>query len=114
MRTAQETKTSGLIHIGRWTPKILFALRERPRRHGQLRRQVGSVSQRILTRNLRNLETRGLIARRVKRSNAVAVEYALTQLGRTLVDPLEGMCRWADRDLRQVTAEVRRPEAGET
>jgi DNA-binding HxlR family transcriptional regulator len=97
------------IYIGRWTPKILFALKQRPRRHGQLRRQIGGVSQRMLTRTLRNLEASGLIARRVRQSNVVAVEYTLTRLGRTLVAPLEDICRWARRHLRDVTGEVRRP-----
>jgi DNA-binding HxlR family transcriptional regulator len=110
VKTAQqETKLPNPIYIGRWTPKILFALKQRPRRHGQLRRQIGGVSQRMLTRTLRNLESSGLIARRVKQSNVVAVEYALTQLGRTLVAPLEGLCRWAKRHLSDVTGEIRRP-----
>ncbi len=75
--------------IGRWTPKILFSLKEGPYRHGQLRRHIGSVSRRMLTRTLRNLESTGLIARRVTRSKAIAVEHSLTQLGRTLIAPLE-------------------------
>jgi DNA-binding HxlR family transcriptional regulator len=83
------------IFISRWTPKILFSLRERPYRHGQLRRQLGSISQRMLTRTLRNLESSGLIARQVTQSKAVAVEYSLTKLGRTIIAPLGGMCRWA-------------------
>ena len=49
------------IFIDRWTPKILFSLKEQPHRHGELRRHLGSVSQRMLTRTLRKLE--GLIAR---------------------------------------------------
>jgi DNA-binding HxlR family transcriptional regulator len=94
------------IFIGRWTPKILFSLKQRPYRHGQLRRRLGSVSQRMLTRTLRNLEATGLIARRVTRSRAVAVEYSLTKLGRTLIAPLAGVCRWAKRHRREVNAEV--------
>ncbi len=95
------------IFIGRWTPKILFSLRDRPYRHGQLRRQLGSVSQRMLTRTLRNLESAGLIARRVTQSKAIAVEYSLTQLGRTIIVPLRGMCRWAKRYRKDVSADVR-------
>ena len=95
------------IFIGRWTPKILFSLRDRPYRHGQLRRQLGSVSQRMLTRTLRNLESAGLIARRVTQSKAIAVEYSLTQLGRTIIAPLRGMCRWAKRYRKDVSADVR-------
>jgi len=97
MNTTQESKMASSIFIGRWTPKILFSLKERPHRHGELRRTLGRVSQRILTRNLRNLEFTGLVARRVTRSNAIAVEYSLTQMGRTIITPLRGMCRWAKR-----------------
>ena len=88
------------IFIGRWTPKILFSLKERPHRHGELRRHVGSVSQRMLTRTLRNLESTGLIARQVTRSRAVAVEYSLTQVGRTIIASLRGI----------VSADVHLPE----
>jgi DNA-binding HxlR family transcriptional regulator len=99
------------IFIGRWTPKILFSLRDRPYRHGQLRRQIGSVSQRMLTRTLRNLESAGLIARRVTQSKAITVEYSLTKLGRTIIAPLRGMCRWAKRYRKDVSADVRLREA---
>jgi DNA-binding HxlR family transcriptional regulator len=94
------------IFIGRWTPQILFSLREKPRRHGELRRHLGSVSQRMLTRTLRSLESTGLIARRVTGSKTISVEYSLTPLGRTIVAPLRGMCRWAKRHRREVTADV--------
>jgi DNA-binding HxlR family transcriptional regulator len=111
MKTEQGSITAPSIYIGRWTPKILFSLKERPYRHGRLRRRIGSVSQRILTRTLRNLESRGLIARRVTRTRAIAVEYSLTQLGRTLIAPLRGMCRWSRRHGRKVIADVRLTEA---
>ena len=110
MNTTQESKVASSIFIGRWTPKVLFSLEERPYRHGQLRRRLGSVSQRMLTRTLRNLESAGLIARRVTKSKAIAVEYSLTHLGRTIIAPLGGMCRWAKRYLREVSADVHFPE----
>ena len=107
MNTTQESKAASSIFIGRWTPKVLFSLEERPYRHGQLRRQLGSISQRMLTRTLRNLESAGLIARRVTKSKAIAVEYSLTHLGKTIIAPLGGMCLWAKRYGRNVSAEVR-------
>jgi len=106
MNTMQGSKTPSPIFIGRWTPKVLFSLKERPHRHGELRRHLGSVSQRMLTRTLRNLESTGLIARRVTRSKAIAVEYSLTQLGRTIIGLLRGMCRWAKRYHRDMSADV--------
>ena len=96
----------GPIFIGKWTPKILFSLRERPYRHGELRRNVGKVSQHVLTRTLRNLESTGLIARRATRSRARAFEYSLTKLGKTIIVPLRGMCRWAKRYSQDVSADV--------
>jgi DNA-binding HxlR family transcriptional regulator len=106
MRRMQRSKMVPTIFIGRWTPRVLFSLNERPYRHGQLRRRLGSVSQRMLTRTLRRLESTGLIDRHVTRSKAIAVEYSLTKLGRTLIVPLGGMCRWAKRHRRKVSAEV--------
>ena len=111
MKMMQGSKIPAPIFIGRWTPKILFSLKERPHRHGELRRHLGSISQRMLTRTLRNLESTGLIARRVTKSKAIAVEYSLTQLGRTIIAPLGGMCRWAKRYRRDVSADVHLPEA---
>ena len=106
MKTPQGSKTVSPIFIGRWTPKILFSLKGRPYRHGQLRRHVGNVSQRMLTRTLRNLESAGLVARRVTRSKPIAVEYSLSKLGETLIEPLEGMCHWAKRHSKDVIADV--------
>jgi DNA-binding HxlR family transcriptional regulator len=105
MSMLQESKMVP-IFIGRWTPKILFSLKRRSYRHGQLRRHLGSISQRMLTRTLRNLESTGLVARRIMRSNTVAVEYSLTQLGTTIIVPLGGMCRWARHHRRHVRAHV--------
>jgi len=98
------------IFIGRWTPKVLFSLKEGPYRHVELRRNVGDVSQPMLTRTLRNLESTGLIARRPARSRARAVEYSLTRLGRTIIVPLRGMCRWAERYSKDVSADVHLPK----
>src|ERR1700737_2560333 len=73
MNTTQESKVASSIFIGRWTPMVLFSLEERPYRHGQLRPRLGSVSQRMLTLTLRNLESAGLIARRVTITGGVSV-----------------------------------------
>jgi DNA-binding HxlR family transcriptional regulator len=114
MKRMQESKMVPLIFLGRWTPKVLFSLKERPYRHGQLRRHIGSVSQRMLTRTLRDLESTGLIARRVTGSKAIVVEDSLTRLGKTLIAPLGGMCSWSKRHRRYVSAEVRLPGTYET
>lgn len=106
MKSDQGSKMVTPIFIGRWTPKVSFSLKERPYRHGQLRRRLGRVSRRMLTRTLRNLESTGLIARRVSRTKVLAVEYSLTRAGRTIIAPLRGMCRWARRHRSEATADV--------
>jgi DNA-binding HxlR family transcriptional regulator len=106
MKKVQGSKVMTPIFIGRWTPMILFSLGERPYRHGDLRRQLGGISQRMMTRTLRNLEFAGLIARRETKSKTTAVEYSLTKVGKTIIAPLRGMCRWAKRYSRLVSAGV--------
>jgi len=94
------------LFIGKWTVKILFALNDGPHRHGELRRRLGTVSQRMLTRTLRNLEATGLISRQVTRSKSVAVEYSLTKLGNTFIAPLRSICRWSDRHGKGLSATI--------
>ena len=105
MNTIQESKMIP-IFIGRWTPKILFSLQEKPYRHGELRRHLRGVSQRMLTRTLRSLESSGLITRSASSSKPLAVEYSLTQPGKTIIAPLRGMCRWAKQFRMKVSAGV--------
>jgi|SRR5579872_1151352 len=114
MNTSPRPRVPGSLYIGRWTPKILFSLTQRPYRHGQLRRELGSVSQRMLTRTLRNLESAGLITRQITQAKALSVEYSLTKLGATIIVPLRGMCRWARRYGKDVSAEVRLTAAEKT
>ena len=87
-------------------PRSCRSLKERPHRHGELRRHVGSMSQRMLTRTLRNLESTGLILRCVTRSKPIAVEYSLRKCGRTIIAPLRGMRRWAKRHRKDVSADI--------
>ena len=55
------------LFIGKWMVRILLLLEERPYRRGKLRRRLGTISQRMLTRTLRNLESSGLISRKITR-----------------------------------------------
>ena len=94
------------LFIGKWTVRVLFLLKERPYRHAQLRRRLGTISQRMLTRTLRNLETTGLISREVTRSRSVRVKYSLTKLGRSFMVPLNSVCRWIDRNRTGLSATI--------
>ena len=106
-RPGPSSKVVSTIFIGKWTVEILSCLQRRPYRHGELLRQLEGVSQRILTRTLRNLESAGLVARRVTRSRSIAVEYSLTAMGKTFMAPLTSICAWANRHHRELTATVR-------
>jgi DNA-binding HxlR family transcriptional regulator len=94
------------IFVGKWTANILFSLHERPYRHGQLRRRLRGVSQRMLTRTLRNLESTRLIERRVTEPDRRVVQYSLSELGRGFIDPLTSMCAWARQHDKNLSAEV--------
>jgi DNA-binding HxlR family transcriptional regulator len=65
---------------GAWTPQILWALREKPKRFGELRRELKGVSAKVLTTRLRELEERDLITRKVNPTSPPSVEYAKTEL----------------------------------
>ena len=104
---SQQAKIPPKIFIGKWSPEILSYLGERPYRHGELRRQLRGVSQRVLTKTLRDLESAGLITRRVTGSKSVSVEYSLTPVGMTFLRPLSMMCQWANHYRKELTATVR-------
>jgi len=95
------------VFIGKWTVEIVYLLHERPHRHGELRRRLGNISQRMLTKTLRNLESGGLIARHVMQSKPLAVEYSLTKLGRAFFVAIGGIFRWAIRHNKGLTVEIR-------
>jgi DNA-binding HxlR family transcriptional regulator len=80
----------------KWVPLVLTALRDGPRRHGELARTVAGARQKVLTQTLRGLERDGLVARSVTPGMPVRVDYALTPLGRSLLDVVDTVSRWAD------------------
>jgi DNA-binding HxlR family transcriptional regulator len=86
-----------LDRIGdKWSTLLVLTLAERPHRFGELRRAVPDISQRMLTQTLRELQCDGLISRKVHPTTPPSVEYALTPLGRSLLEPLFHLIRWAD------------------
>lgn len=85
----------GLI-ADKWTVLIVSRLAHGTKRHGELRREVGGISQKVLTQTLRALEREGLVARTVHPVVPPMVEYALTGRGETVIEPLMGLIRWAE------------------
>ncbi|HEY1720822.1 MAG TPA: helix-turn-helix domain-containing protein [Magnetospirillaceae bacterium] len=78
-----------------WSVLVVLRLGEAPRRFNELRRQVGGISQRMLTVTLRHLERDGLVARKVIPHTPPQVEYRLTELGRSLLGAIEILSKWA-------------------
>ena len=88
----------------KWTALVISKLSPGTRRPGELQRSIGSISRKMLTQTLRNLERDGLVARTVHPVVPPRVDYALTPLGRTLTGPLHALCRWAEAHLVEVQA----------
>ena len=94
-----------LDRIGdRWTVLVVGVLSEGDARFSQLARRIDGVSQKMLTQTLRGLERDGLVRRRVHPEVPVRVEYALTEAGRTLCEPLRALQEWAITHLDGVVA----------
>lgn len=79
----------------KWTAVVLYGLSAGPVRHGDLAELIGGISRKVLTQTLRRLEAHGLILRRTYAEAPPRVEYELTPLGATLIDPIHMLTEWA-------------------
>ena len=85
-----------LSRVGdKWTMQVIAELGEGSRRFSELRRAIAGVSQRMLTLTLKNLERDGLVTRTVTPSAPPRVDYALTDLGRSMLAPVQALGEWA-------------------
>jgi DNA-binding HxlR family transcriptional regulator len=85
-----------LDHIGdKWTALILMAL-VKPRRFSELGRSVPDISKRMLTQTLRGLERDGMITRHVFPTKPPSVEYRLSAMGVSVLEPLAALVEWAE------------------
>ena len=81
----------------KWTTLIVITLSQRPHRFSEIRRAIPDISKRMLTQTLRDLERDGLASRQVFPTKPPAVEYTLTELGESLLQPLSELVSWAER-----------------
>jgi DNA-binding HxlR family transcriptional regulator len=88
----------------KWTVLVVMSLGAGARRFGELRREIPSVSQRMLTLTLRNLERDGLVNRTVTPSIPPRVDYELTELGRSLTEPVGILATWALDNVEAIDA----------
>lgn len=80
----------------KWKFLIIRDLLTGTKRFGELQRSIGGVSQKVLTNNLRQMESSGLINRKVYAEVPPRVEYSLTDLGKSLKPILDSMVNWGE------------------
>src|SRR5437763_10097449 len=76
---------------GAWAPNVIWYLSAQPRRFGELRVDIPRISARVLSARLRELESKGVVARRVMATSPPSVEYELTELGRELLPAIQAI-----------------------
>ena len=107
--------TQVLGRIGdKWTVLIMIMLRERGYRFNELKNGIDGISQRMLTLTLRNMERDGLVTRTVTPSIPPRVDYELTDIGRSLAEPVKILGDWAFAHLDRIRAAQARYDARKT
>ena len=82
---------------GKWKPIIMYAIKEETKRFSQIKKLIPTISQKMLTQQLRELEEDGIVHRRVYPVVPPKVEYTLTEYGRTLMPIMDAMAAWGQR-----------------
>jgi DNA-binding HxlR family transcriptional regulator len=101
-----------LSRVGdKWTVLVVGELGNGPKRFNEIRRALGSISQRMLTLTLRGLERDGLVTRTVFPTVPPRVDYELTKLGRSLLEPVSGIGLWARQNRERIQEARRRFDA---
>jgi DNA-binding HxlR family transcriptional regulator len=93
-----------LDRIGdRWTVLVVLLLSDGTMRFSELRGQLGPVAPKVLTQTLRRMERDGLVTRQAFAEIPPRVEYALTSLGRSLIEPISAIGTWAETNIHRIT-----------
>ncbi|MEU3014523.1 winged helix-turn-helix transcriptional regulator [Nocardia asteroides] len=92
-----------LDHIaGKWTVLIVDALADGTLRYTDLRRRIDGISQKMLTQTLRGLERDGFVTRTVYPTVPPRVDYALTDLGHSLREPITALREWVEVNINRI------------
>src|SRR5215472_16542822 len=97
----------------KWSVLVIMLLSRGPRRFNELKRVIGGISQRMLTLTLRALEREGLVSRTIFPTIPPRVEYELTMLGHSLLEPVSSLGLWARQNRSAIEAARRRFDAAE-
>jgi DNA-binding HxlR family transcriptional regulator len=95
----------------KWTMLVIRVLADGPLRFGELLGTVPGISQRMLTRTLRLLERDGMVERRAFAEVPPRVEYELTDVGRTLLEPVNALVTWTTEHHERIAASRRAYDA---
>jgi DNA-binding HxlR family transcriptional regulator len=87
---------------GKWKVLLLWALREGPRRYGELKREVTGISEKMLVQQLRQMEADGLVEREVFHEVPPRVDYRLTALGESLNEALRPLGDWGEKHMERI------------
>jgi DNA-binding HxlR family transcriptional regulator len=90
---------------GKWKSRVLYHIITGPQRTGELKRLVPNITQKMLVQTLRELESDGIIARKMYNQVPPKVEYSLTELGHSLEPILEALCHWGGNYINQTFSE---------
>ncbi|MFI3202317.1 MAG: helix-turn-helix domain-containing protein [Eubacteriales bacterium] len=83
---------------GKWKPIIIYHIGNSPKmRYGELKRVIPNISERVLSRELRELEKKGIIVREEFREKILRVEYSLTDIGNEVVPLLNELTQWGNK-----------------
>lgn len=88
----------------KWTTLTVCTLSRGTRRYSELLREIGGLSEKMLTQTLRSLEHDGIVKRKVYPVVPPKVEYSLTPLGETLIELLGALCKWAEDHIEEIEA----------
>jgi DNA-binding HxlR family transcriptional regulator len=88
--------------LDKWSLQVLEELCEQPLRFNELRRAIPVVTQKSLTATLRRLERNGMVDRIIVSSRPIAVEYRISQLGRTIQDLIDALFDWSAENMPDV------------
>lgn len=89
---------------GKWKVLILWALRDQPRRFGELRREVEGISEKMLIQQLKEMEADTIVSRHDFQEVPPRVEYALTPFGVSLNEALSALCQWGEAHMERIGA----------
>jgi len=94
LNPTQDVESALRVIGGKWKVLIVWHLKDDPRRYGGLRRLIPTITEKMLIRQLRDLEADGIITRTDYQTVPPRVEYSLSEFGRSLLPVLGALCQW--------------------